>query len=125
MPTIRRALPLREWVGCLRRTFPGAAPNAIALAMLGFLAWAPISSAAALSVNAPARLVVKADWQSPQSLPRRFRNHCAVDLRSGRTYCSDHCGFEYEFYYCAHASFGCCRVGFGYCDWSGLLRCAP
>jgi len=69
--------------------------------------------------------VISVDWQGPQSLPRRFRNHCATDVFSGRRYCSDHCGAEYQFYFCSHESFGCCRVGFGYCDWSGLLRCHP
>jgi hypothetical protein len=69
--------------------------------------------------------IVEADWQSPVTLPRRFRNHCAYDSFRGRGYCSDHCGFDYQFYYCSPESFGCCRVGFGYCDWNGLLRCHP
>jgi hypothetical protein len=56
-------------------------------------------------------LIVAVDWQSPQSLPRRFRNHCSYYSYGGRSYCSDHCGFDYQFYYCSHASFGCCRVG--------------
>jgi hypothetical protein len=68
---------------------------------------------------------MRADWQVPRALPPRFRNHCAYDRFSGRPYCSDHCGFEYQFYYCSHRSFGCCRLGFGYCDWNGLLRCHP
>ena len=46
------------------------------------------------------------------ALPPRFRNHCAIDTFSGRPYCSDHCGFEYQFYYCSHQSFGCCRIGY-------------
>ena len=62
---------------------------------------------------------VQVDWQGPLSLPRRFRNHCAVDVLTGRLYCSDHCGFNYQFYYCSNQSFGCCRVGYGYCDWRG------
>ena len=70
-------------------------------------------------------LIVAVDRYSPQSLPRRFRNHCSYDGYGGRSYCSDHCGFDYQFYYCSHASFGCCRVGSGYCDWSGFLRCHP
>jgi hypothetical protein len=69
--------------------------------------------------------LIQVDWQGPQSLPPRFRNHCATDTFSGRAYCSDHCGFEYQFYYCSRQSFGCCRIGFGYCDWTGLLRCHP
>ncbi len=71
------------------------------------------------------RLIVEADWQGPQSLPRRFRNHCSYDTFSGRSYCSDYCGFDYQFYYCSPLSFGCCHLRFGYCDWSGLLRCHP
>jgi hypothetical protein len=69
--------------------------------------------------------LIQADWQGPQSLPPRFRNHCAVDTFSGRPYCSDHCGFDSQFYYCSRESFGCCRLGLGYCDWTGLLRCHP
>ncbi len=75
-----------------------------------------------LSAGVP---LVQVDWQGPSSLPPRFRNHCAADAFSGRSYCSDHCGFNYQFYFCSRQSFGCCRVGFGYCDWTGLLRCAP
>jgi hypothetical protein len=71
------------------------------------------------------RPFVEADWQSPETLPRRFRNHCAYDSFSDRAYCSEHCGFDYQVYYCSHKSFGCCHVGFGYCDWNGLLRCHP
>ncbi len=106
----------------LRRTLSVKLLNILACAALACLAWASVADAA--GVRAPARgLLVRADWQSPQALPRRFRNHCLFDR--GRLYCSDHCGFGYQFYYCSRRSFGCCRVGFGYCDWSGLLRCAP
>jgi hypothetical protein len=70
-------------------------------------------------------LLVEADWQPPQLLPRRFRNHCAFDSSHGHYYCSDHCGLDYQFYFCSSASFGCCRMGYGYCDWRGALRCAP
>jgi hypothetical protein len=63
-------------------------------------------------------------WQSPESLPHRFRNHCGTDFWAGR-YCEDHCGLGYQFFYCSEHSFGCCHVGVGYCDWGGSLRCAP
>ncbi len=69
--------------------------------------------------------VVAVDWQDPALLPPQFRNHCTVESRSGRPYCEDHCGRGYEFYYCAPKSFGCCRVGYGYCDRHGHLRCHP
>ncbi len=68
--------------------------------------------------------LIAADWQPPSALPRVFRNHCHYD-GTGRFYCSNHCGLDYQFYYCTPASFGCCRPGFGYCDWKGHLRCAP
>jgi len=76
--------------------------------------------------HAPARAApIEVDWQDPESLPPRFRNHCVVDIRRGRSYCSNHCGLEYQFYYCSPKSFGCCHVGYGYCDGAQLLRCAP
>jgi hypothetical protein len=70
-------------------------------------------------------LLVAVDWQEPALLPPQFRNHCAIDRLSGRPYCANHCGTSYQFYYCSQASFGCCHLGRGYCDWNGHLRCAP
>jgi hypothetical protein len=70
-------------------------------------------------------LAVRVDWQYPPHLPPRFRNHCRYEYFTARPYCSDHCGSDYQFYYCSQASFGCCHLGRGYCDWSGLLRCHP
>ena len=86
---------------------------------------APGSGAPAAAAVAHAPMIQQADWQGPLNLPPRFRNHCAIDSASGRPYCSDHCGYEYQFYYCTSQSFGCCRIGFGYCDWRGQLRCHP
>jgi hypothetical protein len=93
----------------------------VLLVVAGMLA-PPADAWPRLPVTSP---LVEVDWQGPESLPPRFRNHCVADAVRGRSYCSDHCGRDYQFYYCARGSFGCCRVGFGYCDWSGLLRCAP
>jgi hypothetical protein len=103
------------------------AVRTLALAVLAASAWLSSVRADDGTPRAadPNGLVVAMDWQGPQSLPRRFRNHCSYDSYSGRSYCSDHCGFDYQFYYCSRASFGCCRVGVGYCNWSGLLRCHP
>lgn len=101
------------------------AQRTFALVMFVGMALASISSAGAwvrLPVNGP---LVEADWQSPEFLPRRFRNHCFFDPARGRFFCASHCGLGYQFYYCSRESFGCCHVGFGYCDWNGLLRCAP
>ncbi len=58
-------------------------------------------------------------------LPPSFRNHCSYDESRGRYFCSNHCGWNYQVYYCSGASFGCCHVGAGYCGWDGLLRCQP
>jgi hypothetical protein len=97
----------------------------LAFALFGLSAATPVG-AAAPPVAVPLRAAtIQVDWQYPTALPRRFRNHCAVDRFSGRPYCSDHCGSDYQFYYCSPGSSGCCRVGFGYCDWNGLLTCSP
>jgi hypothetical protein len=90
--------------------------------------FAVIFSASATPVVTPpvsTSAMQRVDWQTPEQLPRRLRNHCAYDVESGRPYCSDHCGFNYQVYSCSPGSFGCCRPGFGYCDWRGLLRCHP
>jgi hypothetical protein len=70
-------------------------------------------------------LFIRVDWQEPTQLPPQFRNHCTVENFTARPYCSVHCGRDYQFYYCSPASFGCCHLGHGYCDWNGLLRCHP
>ena len=100
--------------------------------MLILAAWFGIvdaGSLAALPGRAAARpdigSAILVDWQPPELLPRRFRNHCAFERWSGRPYCANHCGSGYEFYYCTPASFGCCAVGYGYCDYRGRLRCHP
>jgi hypothetical protein len=69
--------------------------------------------------------IVRADWQYPWQLPPRFRNHCTNERFTARPFCSNHCAGDYQFYYCSEASFGCCHLGRGYCDWNGLLRCHP
>jgi len=56
-------------------------------------------------------------------LPRRYQNHCSY--YNGRFICADHCGADYQIYYCSDAATGCCHVGQGYCDASGRLRCSP
>jgi len=73
----------------------------------------------------PANLVIRVDWQYPDFLPPRFRNHCGFENFSGRPYCSDHCGSNYQLFFCSEISFGCCRLGRGYCDFDGRLRCSP
>lgn len=96
---------------------------AVIFAVIAGVAWAAICPAGQTAELPGVVPLIQVDWQVPQSLPRRFRNHCANDPFSGRPYCSDHCGSDYQFYFCSRHSFGCCRVGFGYCDWTGLLRC--
>lgn len=95
------------------------------LALLGCFALVCTAAATPVVPLPAASPMIRVDWQYPQMLPRRFRNHCAYDRLSGRYYCSNHCGFQDQFYYCSRESFGCCRIGFGYCDWNGVLRCAP
>ena len=83
------------------------------------------SAACAGELNAAGGLVVRVDWQTPEQLPPRFRNRCTLENFTSRPYCSDHCGIDYQFYFCSAASFGCCHLGHGYCDWNGVLRCHP
>lgn len=93
------------------------------LALAFFACLVANAVAAAPIVPTPALTpLIRADWQEPQSLPPRLRNHCLGDSFRG-PYCSDHCGVEYQVYYCSRGSSGCCRLGFGYCDWNGVLRC--
>jgi len=99
--------------------------KAIALALLACVASASVCRTAGLNFSPASGLFVRVDWQDPALLPQRLRNHCTVENFTGRTYCSDHCGIDYQFYYCSQASFGCCRLGHGYCGWDGLLRCHP
>ncbi len=78
------------------------------------------------TADAPAsNLVIRVDWQTPEQLPPVFRNHCTFENFTNRPYCSNHCGIDYQFYFCSPASFGCCHLGHGYCDWNGVLRCHP
>jgi hypothetical protein len=56
-------------------------------------------------------------------LPRQHQNHCAYV--KGHFVCADHCGADYQVYYCPVSATGCCHVGLGYCDAAGRLRCAP
>lgn len=99
--------------------------RAFALGLLICMAWAQTCAAAVPEfgpVNGPVAL---ADWQYPQFLPPRLRNHCGSEYFTGRPYCADHCGGGYQIFYCSQASFGCCHLGRGYCDAGGVLRCSP
>lgn len=100
-------------------------PRAIVFAILGYVALASAGLAGEVNLAAADGAVLFVDWQGPEQLPPRFRNHCTLENFTGRPYCSDHCGVDSQFYYCAQASFGCCRLGHGYCDWNGALRCHP
>ncbi len=99
--------------------------KAFALALLICAASAAAGFAAGSGIAPASSLSIRVDWQEPQFLPPRFRNHCSFENFTGRPYCSDHCGSDYQFYYCSEASFGCCHLGRGYCDLNGLLRCHP
>jgi hypothetical protein len=76
-----------------------------ALAAALWLLWlsAQVASAASIAGAGPlgARTIVRIDWQYPWQLPPRFRNHCAYEYFTARPFCSDHCGGDYQFYYCS------------------------
>ena len=62
-------------------------------------------------------------WVAMPLLPRRLQNHCGY--HNGNFICEDHCGIDYQVYYCSPAATGCCHIGRGYCDGYGNLRCSP
>ena len=110
----------------LRRTIAAmAVVSACVPALSSANAWPSFAGPAKFGSEPVSVPVMAVDWQGPWSLPPRFRNHCSYDINYGRWYCSNHCGFDHQFYFCSPASFGCCRIGYGYCDWKGHLRCAP
>jgi hypothetical protein len=92
---------------------------------LTMLVAAPAAGAMPMHSLGGHAVVMRVDWQGPMQLPRRFRNHCSVENFTGRPYCSNHCGADYQFYYCSQASFGCCHLGHGYCSGNSQLRCTP
>lgn len=99
--------------------------RALVLVLLTCVASVQVRVAATPEFGPSSGPVTFADWQYPQSLPPRFRNHCSTEYFTGRPYCSDHCGGSYQFFFCSEGSFGCCHRGRGYCDVNGLLRCNP
>ena len=96
--------------------------KAVLLAALA-LAAVTVAGRAGERLYTPVAPPLFADWQDPQALPPQFRNHCGFAF--GRYYCADHCGSGYQVYYCSQHVSGCCRVGLGYCDDQGILRCSP
>ena len=56
-------------------------------------------------------------------LPSRYQNHCSYF--QGAWICADHCGTDYQIYYCSRDTTGCCHAGTGYCDSEGHVRCSP
>ena len=49
--------------------------------------FAVVLSALAAPITTPAEtpsLLHRVDWQAPEQLPPRLRNHCAYDVESGR-----------------------------------------
>ena len=96
-----------------------------AFALLACIVWTSACSAVEPGISLPDNLSIRVDWQEPNFLPQHFRNHCGFENFTGRPYCSDHCGVDYQFYYCSEGSFGCCHLGDGYCDFSSSLRCHP
>lgn len=62
-------------------------------------------------------------WAAMPLLPRRHQNHCGY--HDGHFICAEHCGADYQIYYCSNTATGCCHIGQGYCDHAGKLRCSP
>jgi hypothetical protein len=62
-------------------------------------------------------------WVAMPLLPRRLQNHCGY--YNGHFICADHCGLDYQVFYCGGLAMGCCHIGRGYCDAGGALRCSP
>jgi hypothetical protein len=62
-------------------------------------------------------------WAAMPLLPRRHQNHCGY--YNGHFICADHCGADYQVYYCPSTASSCCHIGLGYCDGAGRLRCSP
>ena len=62
-------------------------------------------------------------WAAMPLLPRQLQNHCGY--YKGHFVCADHCGADYQVYYCPNTASGCCHIGLGYCDGNGRLRCSP
>jgi hypothetical protein len=104
----------------------GMALLAAVMAIAGLVSAGGATTSAAGEWGAPAPPGVAQFSYSPvplPPLPRRHQNHCGtVD---GHYVCADHCGADYQVYYCPSSATGCCRVGLGYCDAGGHLRCAP
>jgi hypothetical protein len=99
--------------------------KAVVLALLTCLAGAHVRTAAAFEILPARGAAILVDWQYPEALPPRFRNHCSTEYFTGRPYCADRCGSDYQFFYCSEGAFGCCHLGRGYCDIHGVLRCSP
>jgi len=97
----------------------------IAAALLAILASTCVSQAVEMANLHASGLLIRIDWQTPEQLPPKFRNHCTAANFTGRPYCSNHCGIDYQFFYYSPVSFGCCHLGNGYRDWDGHLRCSP
>jgi hypothetical protein len=97
----------------------------VAAALLAALTSTSVSQAVEMANLPRSGLLISVDWQTPEQLPPKFRNHCTAENFTDRPYCSNHCGIDYQFFYCSQASFGCCHLGHGYCDWDGHLRCSP
>jgi hypothetical protein len=93
------------------------------IVLLACLASSSASSADEAIGRGTAGSLVFAGWHQSSRYAHRLPNHCSYDPTHGYYYCSNHCGADYEFYFCSPRSFGCCHIGVGYCDYLGYLRC--
>ena len=94
----------------------------VAALFIAMAATCTASERAAQSYS-PAVVQYSYSWAAMPLLPRQYQNHCGYI--NGQFICADHCGADYQVYYCSPTATGCCHVGRGYCDLTGRLRCSP
>src|SRR4029077_21287577 len=99
----------RPAIGAVGRQRTRRSPimKALAAAVLACAVSASACGAGEMNFTPGGGSMIRVDWQTPEQLPPRFRNHCTLENFTSRPYCSNHCGIDYQFYYCSEASFGC------------------
>ena len=114
---------LRIIVAGARAAVPGKASCLAGMALLLWVCCCQAGEPLHLTYSSGAPPLAWFDGRAPDDLPPPFRNHCG--FLNGRWYCAERCGTDYQFYYCSRASYGCCHIADGYCDYRGFLRCRP
>lgn len=100
------------------KTLMGVAALLVAMTATGMAADRPVEGP-----YSPAVVQFSYSWAALPLLPRQLQNHCGY--YNGHFICANHCGVDYQVYYCPATASGCCHIGLGYCDGAGRLRCSP